>query len=131
MESYPESQSESDNGESGVHNESSSELEDPKSESRDPSSDTSEQSDPSEMSDPSSEIGEQGESQTGEKIGDCGGVASCGMEKFLQAMMRALSSKMLIRFSGHGSKIMDRMSFRSSERGSIVFKKPRFLVKAV
>jgi len=76
-------------------------------------------------------MGEQGASQTGAKTGDCGGVANCGIEKFLQAMMRALSSKMVMRFSGHGSKIMERISFRSSESGRIVFRKLRFLVKAV
>jgi hypothetical protein len=83
------------------------------------------------MTEPSSETGEPGTSQTGEKIGDCGGVAICGAENDLQASMRAFSSPMVIRFSGLRSKIIPRMLLSSSDNGKMVFKKFGFLVKAL
>lgn len=45
--------------------------------------------------------------------------------------MRYLSSPMVILSSGLRAKIMPRISFSSSDKGRIVFKKSGFLVKAL
>lgn len=110
MESYPESESESETVDT------------------DPVSEPS-----SEMAEPSSEYPEEhGDvAYPGDSLGDCGGVAIWEMENWRQLMMRCLRSKMLMRRSGSRSKIRPRMSFSSSDNGNIVFKNSGFLVKAL
>ncbi len=80
----------------------------------------------SEKSDPSSD--------TDEGRGEVGGVGSCAgavVEKLEQAMIRCLSSPMVIRSSGLRSNIRHRISFKSSDNGRMVFKKLASLVKAL
>jgi hypothetical protein len=111
MESYPESDPES----------SERDEVDP---IREPSSEMVEEV-------PSSEIEESGELYWGAKHGDCGGVAIWETENWRQFRIRSLRSRMLILRSGLRSKIIPRMSFSSSDNGSIVFRKSGFLVKAL
>lgn len=80
--------------------------------------------DPSDMYDPSSDMALV--------RGDDGGVGrEEDEEKVLQLMMRCLSSSILILFSGFLSKMRQRMLFRSSDKGKIVFKNSESLENAL
>ena len=63
-------------------------------------------------------------------MGSCVGIVCCVVVKVEQAQMACLSWPTEIRSSGLRSKIIPRMSFSSSDKGNIVFKKLRFLVNA-
>lgn len=80
---------------------------------------------PSDTESYSSKVAEQGDE--GGVGRSCGG----GAEKEEHAMIRRFSSLTVILSSGSRSKIIPRMSFSSSERGRMVFRKLRFRVKAL
>lgn len=78
--------------------------------------------DPSDMTVPSSD--------TAAERGDDGGDNGAVDVKVTQSMMRCLSSPIVILFSGLRSKILQRMLFKSSDNGRIVFRKLESLRKA-
>jgi hypothetical protein len=98
-------------------------IKDPSSELIEPSSEQSK-----EMVDGSGQAGSQAAWR-----GDRGGVESCcgGAEKLEHWRIRSLSWPIVILSSGLRAKIIPRMSFNSSDKGRMSFKKFGFLVKAL
>lgn len=71
-------------------------------------------------------------SETALVRGEDGGVGrDDGEEKLVQLLIRCLSSPMVILFSGFRSKIRQRILFKSSDKGKMVFKNSESLVNAL